>query len=213
MSYFAERFSILINDNRYSLILLVDFIFARRDICNFIQVKIRFTLQAPICSFDAKNAVLCPKCESKLESGTITSFDVDAAIKLAQLGKKNKKIDKFTLSSCKVINGNYLLYLKEEDIMVIRQSRTLYRLIQSQFPGKIWLIETKASDKRFIEDLFFPTRILSINAVWANEGQKIKAVIAGKWTTKFPINLEKAIEIVKNLRKQELVVEFEKTRK
>lgn len=74
------------------MILLVDFIFARRDICNFIQVKIRFTLQAPICSFDAKNAVLCPKCESKLESGTITSFDVDAAIKLAQLGKKIKKL-------------------------------------------------------------------------------------------------------------------------
>lgn len=88
------------------MILLVDFIFARRDICNFIQVKIRFTLQAPICSFDAKNAV------------------------------------------------------------------------------------------------------------WANDGnQKIKAVIAGKWTAKFPINREKAIEIVKNLRKQELVVEFEKTRK
>lgn len=195
------------------MILLVDFIFARRDICNFTEVKIRFTLQAPICSFDAKNAVLCPKCESKVESGAITSFDVDAAIKLAHLGKKNKRIDKFTLSSCKVIDGNYLLYLKEDDIRVIRQSRTLYRLIQSQFPGKIWLIETKASDKRFIEDLFFPTRILSINAVWANEGQKIKAIIAGKWTPKFPINLEKAIEIVKNLRKQELVVEFEKARK
>ena len=196
------------------MILLVDFIFARRDICNFTEVKIRFTLQAPICSFDAKNTVLCPKCESKLESGAISSFDVEAAIKLAQLGKKNKKIDRFTLSSCKVIDGNYLLYLKEEDIMVIRQSRTLYRLIQSQFPGKLWLIEAKANDRRFIEDLFFPTRILSINAVWANEGsQKIKAIIAGRWTPKFPINLEKAIEIVKNLRKQELVVEFEKARK
>ncbi|MGQ0376548.1 MAG: transcription elongation factor NusA [Nitrososphaerota archaeon] len=171
-------------------------------------------MQAPICSFDAKNAVLCPKCESKLESGAITSFDVDAAIKLAQLGKKNKKIDKFSLSACKVIDGNYLLYLKEDDIMVIRQSRTLYRLIQSQFPGKVWLIETKASDKRLIEDLFFPTRVLSINEVWANHGsQKIKAVIAGKWTPKFPIKLEDTIEIVKNLRKQELVVEFEKARK
>ena len=195
------------------MILLVDFIFARRDICNFIEVKIRFTLQAPICSFDAKNAVLCPKWESKLESGAITSADVDAAIKLAQLGKKNKKIDKFSLASCKVIGGNYLLYLKDDDIMVIRQSRTLYRLIQNQFPGKVWLVETKATDKRFIEDLFFPTRVLSINEVWANHGnQKIKAVIAGKWTPKFPINLEKAIEIVKNLRKQELVVEFEKAR-
>jgi hypothetical protein len=45
------------------------------------------------------------------------------------------------------------------------------------------------------------------------DNQRINAVIAGKWTPRFPINLENAIEIVKNLRKQELVVEFQKARK
>ena len=32
----------------------------------------------PICGFDAKNAVLCPQCESKVESGELTKADVDA---------------------------------------------------------------------------------------------------------------------------------------
>ena len=34
----------------------------------------------PICSFDAKNAVLCPQCEGKVETGELTKADVDAYI-------------------------------------------------------------------------------------------------------------------------------------
>jgi len=45
-------------------------------------------MKLPICNFDAK-MVLCPKCESMIESGSITKADVDAAIKLAQLAKLN----------------------------------------------------------------------------------------------------------------------------
>ena len=68
--------------------------------------------------------------------------------------------------------------------MKIRQSRTLYRLLQDQFKEKIWLIETGETDKKFIEDLFFPTKILAINAVWAGGIQKTKAIVSGKWTPK-----------------------------
>ena len=58
-------------------------------------------MKLPICNFDAKNAVLCPKCEGNVESGVITKADVDASIKLAQLAKSNQIIDKFTLEEVK----------------------------------------------------------------------------------------------------------------
>ena len=104
----------------------------------------------PICGFDAKNAVLCPQCEGKVETGQLTKADVEASIVLAK-----------------------------NDIMKIRQSRTLYRLLQDQFKEKIWLVEADETDKKFIEDLFFPTKILAINAVWAQGIQKTKAVGSG----------------------------------
>ena len=116
-------------------------------------------MKLPICGFDAKNAVLCPQCERKVESGSLTNADVDASIKLAQLAKSNQDIDGFTLFSCKDIDGNFVLSLAKNDIMTIRQSRTLYRLLQEQFSGKIWLVEADENDKKFIEDLFFPTKI------------------------------------------------------
>jgi len=163
----------------------------------------------PICGFDAKNAVLCPQCEGKVDSGALTKADVDASITLAKIAKTNKEIENFSLFSCKEFQGNFILSLAKNDIMMIRQSRTLYRLLQDQFKGKIWLVETDETDKKFIEDLFFPTKILAINVVWAKGVQKTKAVVSGKWTAKFPIDTKIVIEIVKNIRNLDIEIEFE----
>jgi len=171
-------------------------------------------MKLPICNFDAKNAVLCPKCESGVEAGIITKSDADASIILAKLAKSNPTIDKFSLYSCKEFSGNYVLALAKNDIMVIRQSRVLYRLLQDQFKGKIWLVEADEDDKKFIEDLFFPTKILSINSVWAPGGvQKTKAVVSGKWTPRFPIDTNKIIQIVKTARNLDIEIEFEEKRR
>jgi transcription antitermination factor NusA-like protein len=77
----------------------------------------------------------------------------------------------------------------------------------------MWLAEAEENDKKFIADLFFPTKILSINSVWApGEGQKIKAVVSGKWTNKFPIDTNKVIQIVKNARNLDIEIDFEEKR-
>jgi transcription antitermination factor NusA-like protein len=170
-------------------------------------------MKLPICYFDAKNNVLCPKCERKVESGIITQADVDASIIFANIAKSNNEVKNFTLYSCKKFEGNFVLSLAKNDIMVIRQSRTMYRLLQEQFKGKIWLVEADETDNRFIEDLFFPTKILSINSVWApGRVQKTRAVVSGKWTQRFPIDTKKVIQIVKNTRNLDIEIEFEDKR-
>jgi transcription antitermination factor NusA-like protein len=89
----------------------------------------------------------------------------------------------------------------------------MYRLLQEQFKGKIWLVEADETDNRFIEDLFFPTKILSINSVWAPGGiQRTRAVASGKWTQRFPIDTKKVIQIVKNARNLDIEIEFEDKR-
>jgi hypothetical protein len=44
-------------------------------------------LRTPICTFDAKNGILCPQCESKLDSGKKTPrfpIDIDKVISIAK---------------------------------------------------------------------------------------------------------------------------------
>ena len=157
------------------------------------------------------NGILCPQCESKLGSGQLTKADVDASMKLVRLSQKIPQIEKFTLNSCQESNGNYVLYLSNNDIMMVRQSRELYRILQGEFPGKIWLVEIGCNDKKFVEDMFFPIKILAVNQLWVPGGaRKTKVIVSGRRTLRFPIDVEKIITIAKDIRKIELVVEFER---
>jgi hypothetical protein len=45
--------------------------------------------------------------------------------------------------------------------------------------------------------------------VWAEGVQKTKAIISGKWTSKFPIDIKKITEIVKNIRNLDIEIVFE----
>ena len=57
--------------------------------------------------------------------------------------------------------------------------------------------------------LFFTIKILEINVVWAEGVQKTKTIISGKWTSKFPIDIKKITEIVKNVRNLDIEIVFE----
>jgi transcription antitermination factor NusA-like protein len=157
------------------------------------------------------NGILCPQCESKLEQGKLSKADVEAAMKLIKLSQKIPSIEKFTLHSCQESRGDYVLYLASQDIMTIRQSRELYRIIQGEFAGKIWLVHQDSDEKKFIEDVFFPIKILAINQLWAPGGvRKTKVIVSGRKTPRFPIDVDKVIALAHDLRKIELVVEFER---
>ena len=147
------------------------------------------------------------------QSGKLTKADIDASMSLAKIVKSDKVVDSFTLHSCKEIYGDFILSLEKDDIMTVRQSHTLYGTLQKQFKGKIWLVEAEETDSRFIEDMFFPIKILSINKVWMQNGvNRTKVVISGRWTPKFPIDTEKIIKIVKDIRNLDIEIEFEDKR-
>ena len=132
---------------------------------------------------------------------------------LAKIAKLDKTFDSFTLHSCKESGGDFILSLEKNDIMIVRQSHTLYGMLQEQFKDKIWLVEAEETDSRFIEDMFFPIKVLSINKVWMQDGvNKTKAIISGRWTPKFPIDTEKIIKIVKDIRNLDIEIEFEDKR-
>ena len=157
-----------------------------------------------------RSAILCPHCEAKLESGLLTKGDVDASLKLAKLAKTIPEIEKFSMNSCRQVGLNHILYLSKFDIDVIRKSRTIYRAISNEFTGKVWVVESEASDKKFIEDLFFPAKLLSINTMWVPGGlQKTKAIVSGKRTSRFPIDTEQVVKIVKDQRQLEIIIDFE----
>ena len=130
-------------------------------------------MKTPICSFDAKSGVLCRTCEAKLKSGTITQDDIDAAKKLVSLADRNQEINKFTLIRGTRVDGDFVLVLRGHDVSVLRANHELVNKIEKEIGQKVWFVETEASDRRFIETLFHPVKLLSVNFFWLPGANKL----------------------------------------
>jgi len=170
-------------------------------------------LKTPICSFDAKSGVLCRTCEAKLKSGTITQDDIDAAKKLINLADRNQEINKFTLVRSARVNGDFVLVLRGYDVSVLRGNQDLVNKIEKEMGQKVWFVETEASDRRFIENLFHPIKVLSVNFFWLPEANKLTKVVLSDDPKHAQFNLEKIQKIAKAVRNIELLVEFNDNQK
>ena len=166
-------------------------------------------MKVPICTFDAKTGVLCPKCESRLKNGELSDVDVECSIKLIKLSHKNQDIDKLNLIGSQKIDEDYVLILKDSNVSHINSNDKLLSSVEEEFKGKVWFVEANSSIRRFLENLFFPIRILKTNMIWLPDGNQVTQVtIESKDYEKFISIIEKIKRIVNTVRKIELVVEI-----
>jgi transcription antitermination factor NusA-like protein len=166
-------------------------------------------LKVPICTFDAKTGVLCPKCESRLKNGELSDVDVESSIKLIKLSHKNQDIDKLNLIGSQKIDEDYVLILKDSNVSHINSNDKLVSSVEEEFKGKVWFVEANSSIRKFLENLFFPIRILKTNMIWLPDGNQVTQVtIESKDYEKFISMIEKIKRIVNAIRKIELVVEI-----
>ncbi len=166
-------------------------------------------MKVPICTFDAKTGVLCPKCESRLKNGELSDIDVECSIKLIKLSHKNQDIDKLNLIGSQKIDEDYILILKDSNVSHINSNDKLVSSVEEEFKGKVWFVEANSSIRRFLENLFFPIRILKTNMIWLPDGNQVTQVtIESKDYEKFISIIEKIKRIVNAVRKIELVVEI-----
>lgn len=170
-------------------------------------------MKTPICSFDAKSGMLCRTCEAKLKSGSITQDDIDAAKKLINLADRNQEINKFTLVRGTRVNGDFVLVLRGQDVSVLRGNQELTNKIEKEMGEKVWFVETEASDRRFIESLFHPIKVLSVNFFWLPEANKLTKVVVADDGKNTQLNLEKVQKIAKAVRNIELLIEFNNSQK
>jgi hypothetical protein len=166
-------------------------------------------LRLPICIFDAKTGVLCPKCESRLKNGELSKIDVESSIKLIKLSNKNQDIDKLNLIGSQKIDEDYVLILKDSNVSHINSNDKLISLIEKEFNGKVWFVEANSSVRKILENLFFPIRILKTNMIWLPDGNQVTQVtIESKDYEKFFSKIEKVKKIVNVVRNIELAVEI-----
>jgi transcription antitermination factor NusA-like protein len=168
-------------------------------------------LRLPICNFDAKTGILCAKCESKLKSGEITSADVEASRALIHVAEKISDVNKVALKRAFEVGGNYVLEFEGQDIQTIRSSDSVRAELEGSLKGRVWLIGAGGTERKFLEDMLFPVRVLTVNTVWLPDGGKrTKVIVPGRRSERALGDFEKLRAIVKRVRGIDLVVETER---
>ena len=166
-------------------------------------------LKTPICSFDAKTGVLCAKCESRVDSGQLKSSDVEGAMKLAKLAEHDQNINKFTLLGATKVDDIFVLIMKSPDIVVIRGNSNIAKKIKTEFQSKVWFVEGDSSDRKFIENLFFPAKVLNVNLIWLPDGNKVtKVIVEQNGNAGSQLDSKNIQEIAKTVKNMELVIEL-----
>lgn len=167
-------------------------------------------MKTPICTFDAKTGILCAKCETKLRLGHLTHADIEGAMKITKIAEHNQDVNKFTMISAAKVDDDFILILRGSDIIVLRTNTSLSKKFEDEFQSKVWFVEAEATDRRFIENLFFPAKVLTVNLIWLPDGNKLtKAIITDGNPSELESNVEKIKKIAKEIRNIELLVELQ----
>ena len=168
-------------------------------------------LKTPICSFDAKTGVLCSKCEERLRSKDLTQDEVHASIVLTRLAQRYPEVDKITLVTAFKVETDFVLVMRGSDLQLIRTHEAIHAETARQFGARVWMVESDSSDRRFIENLLYPRRVLSVNLIWLPDGNKLtRAILDSNRTSDLGNDLYKIQRIAKKIKDIELLVEHKK---
>jgi transcription antitermination factor NusA-like protein len=168
-------------------------------------------LKIPICAFDAKTGILCAKCQAKLDAGQITEADIQVSRALVKLAEKVPEVNKMTLLRSFAVEGNFILEVEQADASTFRSKPEIKQKLEEQLKGRVWVIAASNSERRFLEDLFYPIRLLTVNTVWLPDGSKLtKAIIPGRRVERLNSEIELLKRVVKLMKGIELMVEFER---
>ena len=166
-------------------------------------------MKTPICSFDAKTGVLCAGCEAKLEAGQLSPTEIEIAIKLTRLAEREQEVNTLSMISAAKSGADSVLFLKGSDISFLRSNPELLKKVEAEFGGTVWFVEAQATSRRFIENLFFPSKVLNMNFFWLPDGKKLTRVLIDRKDPKNAFKTTRIHDIAKELRNVDLIIEYE----
>ncbi len=168
-------------------------------------------MKLPICTFDAKTGILCANCESRLRKGEINLADVEASKAIIRQAEVHAELSKVTLRRASEVGGAYMLEFEQQDVQALRAKPGIQADLEGTLKGKVWIVGAGGSDRKFLEDVFFPAKVLTVNTVWLPDGGKRTKVIVPERRSERRIgDFDKLRNAVKQARGIELLVETER---
>jgi len=154
--------------------------------------------------------MLCPKCLAKVKSGEISELDLKIARLLMSLEEKYPSLQNLYFHKAIDADGTLAIVVGPGDVpRLLGYGGKIVRAIGDETGKNIRVLEYGVDDRKFLEDLFAPISIMTINTIWLPDGSMETRVILRRRRVTHPSLDVKALkEIASRVRKITLRVEF-----
>jgi transcription antitermination factor NusA-like protein len=165
-------------------------------------------VKTALCNFCLKSGILCSKCQGKLKSGEVSEADFEIARLLLSLEEKYPPLQDVYFHKAIEANGVLAVVVKRGDVpRLLGYGGKIIRSLGEKTGKTIRVLEHGVDDRKFLEDLFVPMRILTINTIWLPDGTTETRVILRRGRRRTP-DVKALKEIAQKVRGITLRVEF-----
>jgi transcription antitermination factor NusA-like protein len=157
-----------------------------------------------------KSGILCPNCQEKVRSGQVTETDIAVCRLLLKLEEKYPSIQKIDFRSAYEADSVLAIVVGDGDSQrILAEDGKIIREISESMGKKVRLFERKGDMRRFLEELFFPVSITTINKIWLPDGSQETRVILSGRSRRLPLKTDVLQDLAKKVRGIMLRITFE----
>ena len=167
-------------------------------------------MKTELCSFCLKSGMLCQKCAAKVKAGEISDLDLRIARQLLILEEKYPSLQNVCFFRAVDANRTLALIVGHGDVpRLLGYGGKIIKAISDETGKSIRILENGVDDRKFLEDLFIPFSILTINTIWLPDGTtETRVILKRKRGAQLPMDLKALKEIATKVRKMSLRVEI-----
>lgn len=167
-------------------------------------------METPICLFCLRSGVLCSKCKEKVSSGKVSQLDIRIMQLLLEEEKNFPILQSYSFIKAIDINSLIVIVFNEGSLSnsPTKTISNLKKVLESKIGKKIRFIENIANERKFIEKIVFPARVITINKIWLpDESIESRVVLDSIKNLKIP--KEAVITIAEKVKGISLRIDFE----
>jgi transcription antitermination factor NusA-like protein len=154
--------------------------------------------------------MLCQKCAAKVKAGDISDLDLRIARLLLSLEEKYPSLQNVCFYKAVDVNKTLAVLVGRGDVpRILGYGGKIVKAISDETGKSVRVLEQGVDDRKFLEDLFIPLSILTINTIWLPDGTtETRVILRRKRSGQLPFDLKAIKEIAQKIRKMSLRVEF-----
>jgi len=167
-------------------------------------------LKMGLCSFCLKSGILCQKCSAKLKSGEVSENDLRVARLLLSLEEKFPSLQNVYFHKTIDTGRTLAIVVGPGDVpRMLGYGGKIVKTLGQETGKNIRILENGVDDRKFLEDLFAPLSIMTINTIWLPDGTtETRIILRKRRGMRSSLDVNPLKEIASKVRNITLRVEF-----